>query len=137
MQKLEIDYSEISLPAGSVQQEEWEPPVHKYFGKKLPNGKTEKEPVYSYKEYPRMMYGLRDGKIVARVVNTDEERAALPANWEPTFAAFGHISAPSFEQKIAMERTAQDIAAQGVPTGESGETVMADAPRRGRPPKAE
>ncbi len=140
MQKFEIDYSEISTPAGETPESDWEPPVHKYFGKKLPNGKTEKEPLYSYKEYPRMMYALRAGKIVARQVNSDQERDALGPNWETTFAAFGHISAPSFEQKVAMDLAAQAKDQPKQP--EEAESVFADAvtaeaPRRGRPPKAE
>lgn len=134
MQELKIDYSEIaqSLPVNA--QEEWEPPVHKYFGKKLPNGKTEKEPVYVFKAFPSMMYGLRDGKIVARVVNNQEEKDALPANWTDTPAAFGYIGAPSFEQHIAMKEAA--AAEKGEKLPDEQEVTVGDAPRRGRPPKA-
>lgn len=102
MSGLEIDYSSIATPAAQTAQEDWEPPVHKYFGKKLANGKTEKEPVYSYQEYPRMMYGLRDGKIHARVVNNDTEKEALGENWATNPSAFGYFTAPSFEQLLAM-----------------------------------
>lgn len=127
MSATQIDYSEISTGPATGPTEEWEPPVHKYFGKKLPNGKTEKEPVYVYQEYPRMMYAQRDGKIVARVVNTDQEKSALGQGWETTPAAFGYIGAPSFEQSLAMRSAAL------VET----DAVVAEVPRRGRPPKGE
>jgi hypothetical protein len=127
MANLEIDYSGIAQPASQAAQEDWEPPVHKYFGKKLPNGKTEKEPVYSYQEYPRMMYGMRDGKIRAAIVNSDAERAALGENWATTPAAFGHYTAPSFEQVQEM-RLAKEQAA----TASAGDAEpVAEAPRRG------
>ena len=48
--KLEIDYSAVPSPTVENENQEWEPPVHKYFGKKLPNGKTEREPVYVHQE---------------------------------------------------------------------------------------
>lgn len=127
MATMEIDYSGIATPASQVAQEDWEPPVHKFFGKKLPNGKTEKEPVYVYQEYPRMMYGLRDGKIHARVVNSDAEKGALGENWAPTPAAFGHFTAPSFDQVLALREAKAAEPAD----------AEKDAPRRGRPPKAE
>lgn len=120
----EIDYSEIKQPQVVSANEEWEPPVHKYFGKKLPNGKTEKEPVYTHQEYPRLMYTQVDGKIKARVVASEEEKIALGAGWEKTPAAFGYIGAPSFEEALAMK----DKAA----TAES-----VDAPKRGRPAKVD
>jgi hypothetical protein len=123
MADLEIDYSGIATPAQQTAQEDWEPPVHKYFGKKLANGKTEKEPIYSYQEFPRMMYGLRDGKIQARVVNSDAEKAALGDKWATNPSAFGYFTAPSFEQVLAMREAKEET-----------EEVVAEAPRRGRPP---
>jgi len=96
-----VDYSEVQpgLTAG-VEASEWEPPTHKYFGKKLPNGKTEKEPVYSYQEYPRFMYSEANGKIKARVVKSEEERKSLGDDWKTSPADFGYIGAPSFDQII-------------------------------------
>lgn len=120
MNDLSIDYSAIQSPAARQDENEWEPPVHKFFGKRLPNGKTEKEPVYVHQEYPRMMYALKGGKIQAKVVNSDAEKDALGEGWEKNPAAFGYIGAPSFEQIQQMR-----------------EAPTEEAPRRGRPPKAE
>lgn len=130
----EIDYSSILQPVPETAQEDWEPPVHKYFGKKLPNGKTEKEPVYSYQEYPRIMYGMREGKIHAKVVNSDHEKQALGPNWATNPAAFGHLTAPSFEQVLAMREKAE----QAQPAQEVDELPETEEMprRRGRPPKA-
>jgi hypothetical protein len=139
--EFELDYSEIKTPVQSIQaQEDWEPPVHKFFGKKLPGGKTEKEPVYVHQEYPRAMYRLQDKRIVVKVVHSDIERDSLGEGWEKSFAAFGHISAPSFEQRLAMEaikaaelkekqEDAQDVVDSFVET-------LKTAPKRGRPAKA-
>lgn len=99
----EIDYSEVMQPQIVSSNEEWEPPVHKYFGKKLANGKMEKEPIYYHQDYPRFMYHQTDGKIKARVVNSDAELMKLGAGWAKTPAEFGHIGAPSFEQSIEMK----------------------------------
>lgn len=120
----EIDYSEIKQPQVISANEEWEPPTHKYFGKKLPNGKTEKEPVYIHQEYPRLMYAQIDGKIKAKEVKSEEEKNALGAGWEKTYAVFGLITAPSFEEHVAMQNKA-----------EASESV--DVPKRGRPAKVD
>lgn len=126
MSDLNIDYSAIQSPVAGQDASEWEPPIHKFFGKKLPNGKTEREPIYSYQEYPRMLYALKNGKIQARVVNSDQEKDALGEGWEKTPAAFGYIGAPSFDQLVNM-REKKDVI----------EDATVDAPRRGRPPKGE
>lgn len=94
----DIDYSAVKSAPARLNDEDWEPPVHKFFGKKLENGKVEKEPVYSYQPYPKMMYASQDGRIVAQLVKSDAERAALGEGWEETPAAFGHITCPSWEQ---------------------------------------
>lgn len=117
----QIDYSEIKLPEAVSSGEEWEPPVHKYFGKKLANGKTEKEPVYTYQEFPRMVYAQNGESIKARVVSSAEELARLGDGWELTPAKFGYIGAPSFEEHIELQNKKVDV-----------ETV-----KRGRPAKAE
>lgn len=122
----EIDYSEIKQPQIISSNEEWEPPVHKYFGKKLPNGKTEKEPVYTHQEYPRLMYAMTDGKIKAREVNSEAEKLALGEGWEKTPAAFGYIGAPSFEETLMLKDKAAAI-----------EAGIVDAPKRGRPAKVD
>lgn len=116
-----IDFSQIQANQPSQDTDtEWEAPPHKYFGVKDAKGKTEKEPAYMYREYPRMVYGLVNDVITARIVNSDSERNALGDGWENNPAAFGHIGAPSFEQHIAMQAKTEL------------ETTV-DAPKRGRP----
>jgi hypothetical protein len=138
MSTIEIDYSEISQPASEVLQEDWEPPVHKYFGKKDSKGKMEKEPIYSYVEFPRILYGMREGKIFARVVNnTGEKEALMEKGFVLNPIEFGLITAPSFEQRLEQEDTARK--AKEAATADVGGTAdpAPDAPRRpGRPPKA-
>lgn len=102
MADLEIDYSQLAPVAGVSLDEDWEPPIHRFFGKKLENGKQEKEPIYVHQEYPRLFYALQGDKIVARLVHSDTELDKLGAGWEKNPSAFGHISAPSFEQIQAM-----------------------------------
>jgi hypothetical protein len=100
---IEIDYSRVpgqNVPAPS--DDGWEAPQHKYFGRKLPNGKMEKEPVYVHQEFPRVMYGLEGGKIVAAVVNSEHESMSLGKGWEKSPAAFGVITCPNHEQTLAM-----------------------------------
>lgn len=114
---MKIDYSEIAIPVGAPQGEDWEPPVHKFFGKKLPNGKTEKEPVYVHQIYPAMRYGMKDGRIVARIANNERENQALLAEgFTDTPATFGYIGAPSFDEHLAIkdkaDKEARDKSAQ-------------------------
>lgn len=108
-QALEIDYSDMPSTAAVAEIDEWEPPVHKYFGPKNPKtGKKIPEPVYVHQEYPRTMYALKDGKITARLVKSDAEVEALGAGWEKSPAKFGFISAPSYEQVQEMKRKLSD-----------------------------
>jgi hypothetical protein len=100
---LDIDYSNIKQN-DVVLDEEWEAPVHRFFGKKLPNGKTEKEPVYVHKDFPAMMYAKVDGKITAKLINSQAELSALGKEWSDTPATFGVVGAPSFDE--AMKRKA-------------------------------
>lgn len=107
-----VDYSEVQPGAiNGLEQSEWDPPQHKYFGKKLPNGKTEKEPVYSYQEYPRFMYAETNGKIKARIVKSEEERKSLGDDWKTTPSEFGFIGAPSFDQ-IVQHKNEQESPAE-------------------------
>lgn len=112
----EIDYSELPQEKVYDPNDDWEPPVHKFFGKKLPNGKTEKEPVYSHVEYPRMMYAEKNDRLVAKIVHSEAEMLSLGDGWKKTPADFGVITAPSFEQMIEMkkqeEAKAEDIEAR-------------------------
>lgn len=130
----EIDYSEIPQSAVHRSEEEWEPPVHKFFGKSLPNGKKEKEPVYSHQEYPRMVYAQENGKIKARIVNSDEEYAKLGDGWEKTPAVFGYIGAPSFAEHLAMK--ARVLSTEDESSVAGSIAVNEEAKRRGRPAKA-
>lgn len=108
---IEIDYSRVpSQNAPPPADEGWEAPQHKYFGRRLPNGKMEKEPVYAHQEFPRVMYGMENGRLSAAVVNSEHESAALGAGWEKNPAAFGLITCPSHEQAVAM-RAKERIAA--------------------------
>jgi hypothetical protein len=81
---VEIDYSEAYSDVAdlSVAEANWEPPPHVFYGKRMANGKSEKEPVYSYQEYPRMLYKPIEGKVRAKVVNDDKTKALyLNAGW--------------------------------------------------------
>lgn len=94
---MDIDYSGIPQ-VGVILDEEWEPPQHRFFGKKLPNGKTEKEPVYVHKDFPAMMYGKVAGKVTGRIVNSQAEKDALGKDWSDTPSTFGIVGAPSFNE---------------------------------------
>lgn len=100
---LEIDYSGIveDVPAA---QNSWRPPRHVYFGKRNPeSGQMDEEPIYSHKPYPAYFYKMKDGKIVPRIVRSDEELAAVKADgWFDTPAKLGYIGAPSFEEVQKM-----------------------------------
>lgn len=109
MNKLEIDYSAVPVPAHVPKDDDWEPPQHKFFGRKLENGKTEKEPIYVHQEYPRLVYSLQGEKIVARMIYSDTELEKLGDGWEKNPSAFGYISAPSWEQmQAAREKAVPD-----------------------------
>lgn len=100
---MEIDYSRIApaIPT-KTNEEDWDPPPHKYFGPKNSRGKPIPEPVYVHQEYPRTMYKLENGKIIALLVSSDKQRESLGEGWEKTPAAFGYIGAPSREEHLAM-----------------------------------
>ena len=105
IQPLEIDYSGISQEAtGAQDPDSWEPPIHKFFGRRQASGKMEKEPVYVHQEYPRLMYSLAaPGKIIARIAHSAADVAGLGEGWEKTPAAFGYISAPSHDEHLALQ----------------------------------
>jgi hypothetical protein len=129
----EIDYSAVPTAPARAESEDWEAPTHKFFGKKLPNGKTEKEPVYTHIEYPRLMYAQKNGKIVAKIVQSDAELNSLGEGWEKNPSAFGYIGAPSFEQRLKMEEAKAAAEKEKIV---SFEEEVVQAVRRGRPPKA-
>jgi hypothetical protein len=67
-------------------------------------------------EYPRFVYAEKNNRVVAKIVHSDAELQSLGAGWEKTPAAFGVITAPSFEQLQKMkkeeEAQAEDIDAR-------------------------
>lgn len=94
---IEIDYSEAFPPVDdfTTAQANWEPPPHVYYGKRMPNGKSEKEPTYVYQEFPRMLYKPINGKLRAKVVNdTATKQAMLDDGWGLTPADFGVETCP-------------------------------------------
>lgn len=122
---MEIDYSAIEPPPAS-KTNAWKPPRHVYFGKKDPEtGELESEPIYKHQDYPWMIYRSVEGKISARIVQNKTEHDKYSAEgWKNSPAEFGLITAPSFDQALAMREAAE---VEATP----------DAPRRGRPPKVE
>jgi len=128
----QIDYSNVMQPQLTVDEGSWEPPVHKFFGKKLPNGKMEPEPRYYHQEYPKMKYFGDERGIRAKQVNTVQEEAALGEAWLDSPEPFGFIGAPSFEQMLQMKEA--EFGADA--SADQGE-VISPAPRRGRPAKAD
>lgn len=105
----ELDYSEIQQPITVNPQSEWEPPRHVFFGKKLPNGKTEKEPTYQFQEFPRYVYFKKDEKITVRIANNEaEKQTALAQGAALSVSEFGMITAPSFEQILEMKQKKEE-----------------------------
>lgn len=104
MQNPEIDYSAVH-PVEIPAPEDWDPPRHVFFGKKLPNGKSEKEPVYVHQEYPRIMYARPDADkaIITKVVNSDAELQMLGDGWVKNPIALGYIGAPSQEEHLRLQ----------------------------------
>ncbi len=108
MSEQQIDYSNIQ-ETPSVAKSSWRPPRHVYFGKRNPeDGVMEEEPTYVHQEFPRMLYKKDGEKIVALIVNSDTELTlALAKGAEKNPAAFGHLTAPSFEEVTAMRAKAE------------------------------
>ncbi len=125
--EMKIDYSEIA-PVTDVasSQEDWEPPRKVFFGKKDSRGKMEKEPVYIHQEFPRMIYKQEPDRVVANIVNNEQEKQArLADGYVLTLGELGIITAPSYEQILEMK--AKQAAA---------EADEPSAPKLGRPRKA-
>ena len=108
MEQPQIDYSEVvSTPSQTV--DEWEPPVHKYFGPKdAKTGKMKSEPVYQHQEYPRTVYAKKGDKIQARLVASDAEFKSLGAGWTKNLMELGYYSAPSQEQLLEMRKRSDE-----------------------------
>jgi hypothetical protein len=100
----ELDYSAIPTPSANV-DDGWEAPRHVFFGKKLPDGKLEKEPAYKFEAYPSVVYAQPGGpgtRIVTKMLYSEADRALLGPGWESTAAKFGYIGAPSFEDHLRL-----------------------------------
>lgn len=125
--ELEIDYSEIKQEYKPTANSNWRPPRHVYFGKRDEDGNMAVEPVYIHQEFPRIMYAMKDEKIVARMANNEQDKLTLQSEgFEVSPAAFGYVSAPSFEQAIEL-KTKQE---------EKSEEVT-EVKKPGRPKKAD
>lgn len=100
----EIDFSQIQQPAG-VEVTPWEPPSRVFFGKRAENGKKELEPdsnrgTGARIAFPALLYGKVEGRITAKVANSESEKAALvKEGFKDTPAAFGYVGAPDFDSK--------------------------------------
>ena len=126
-----IDYGAVTPEVPLIDQG-WEAPEPVFFGKKLPNGKIErKAPAYAYQEYPRMLYGVVEGRVRAIVVNNDADRdAKLAEGWVKGPGELGIITCPSYEQAQEMKR-AKEAAEPVLETA----TVEIVKRKPGRPPK--
>lgn len=103
MDKFEIDYSAVQQPRIET-PETWEPPPHVFYGKKMANGRSEKEPTYVYQEFPRMLYGMIEDRIRAAIVNTTAEKEALLAKgYRLSPAEWGIETCPGVETVIARK----------------------------------
>lgn len=102
---MEIDYSEVPQ-APATTQSRWIPPRHVYFGPKdAETGQMLPEPHYEHQDFPCFLYKQENGKTKARIVKNADEKTALSADgWAATPAAFGVVTTPSFEQRIASEQ---------------------------------
>ena len=93
-----IDTSALPV-APNVQKVTWKPPPHAYFGKRMEDGSMETEPVYTHKEFPKMMYHLVLGRARAVLVNSIDEMNKLNLDvYKDSPEAFGIVTAPSFDQ---------------------------------------
>lgn len=146
LNSLELDFTEIETPFQANNEQDWDPPIRKYFGKKDERGRMIKEPLYVHQEYPRMVYALRDKKIVAKIVQSEEALLALGEGWEKSPAAFGYIGAPSFDQanQLRTERAEQTEAEESAATKRLADQLLIAAGQKepeskklGRPPKAQ
>lgn len=109
--EMKIDYSRI--PETQVEQKSsYRPPRHVYFGKRDPEtGMMEEEPTYVHQDYPRMIYKMEGGGIVADIVNDDESlNDRLKDGWVKNPSELGYLTAPSFEQVLAMKAGKSPVA---------------------------
>lgn len=116
---MEIDYSRI--PEAPVEQKSsYRPPRHVFFDRRDPEtGMMVEEPKYVHQDYPRMMYKREGEKIVADVIHDDTELThRLNSGWVKNPGELGYLTAPSFEETLAM---------RGITKPESKAAVEAEA----------
>lgn len=103
----EIAY-DIPPPLADPNEGTWETPTRKYYGKKLPDGKLEKEKPYVHQDYPAGRYAQPGGvgtPIAHKLVHSKDEDIALGPGWEKTPAAFGYIGAPSRDELARLNQS--------------------------------
>lgn len=97
-----IDFGQIPTPQQGVEDTEWEPPRHVFFGKRDERGRPEKEPASNTgtgprAPFPSMVYGLMNGNLTARIVHSQAEKTSLGAEWKDSPESFNFVGAPDFE----------------------------------------
>lgn len=128
----EMDYSGI-VEAPATQKSTWRAPRHVFFGKKDADGVMEDEPKYEYKALPAHFYKMVEGRIIVKVIQSEDElKAAKDDGWKDTPAAFGYIGAPSFEESLKLKAAAEAAEMEVVAS-----EVAAEKRGPGRPKKAE
>lgn len=109
---IEIDYSDAfpALTEADAANANWEPPPHVYYGKRMANGKSEKEPQYVYQEFPRMLYKPKpDGMLRAKVVNdAAAKNLLLNDGWGLGPSDFGLETCPGRPDVIAAAAAVAD-----------------------------
>ncbi len=135
---IEIDHSESLSDVAHINpnEENWEPPPHVFYGKRLANGKSEKLPPYTYQEYPRMLWKLEDNRLRTRVVGNDADKMALlNSGWGLSPADFGVETCPS--RAWRAKETYVPVVTAEAPVEAEVETIDAPKPKNkgGRPRK--
>lgn len=108
MDKVAIDYSLIPETVDQ-KSEDWDPPRHVFFGSRDPvTGKMSKEPVYTHKSLPAMLYRMEGGLLRAQVAQDEPDlKRLLAAGWSGDLASLGVITAPSraqIEESAELDR---------------------------------
>lgn len=109
---MQLDYSAI-IQKPHTPTTRWQPPPHKFFGRKDADGMPTPEPVYVHQDYPAMRYKAKDGKIGVVLVDTAAEDELFKADgYENSPAAFGYVGAPDIQTVLKMRAEAEDRAAK-------------------------
>lgn len=109
---MQLDYSAI-IQKPHIPTTRWQPPPHKFFGRKDADGMPTPEPVYVHQDYPAMRYKAKDGKIGVVLVDTAAEDELFKADgYENSPAAFGYVGAPDIQTVLKMRAEAEERAAK-------------------------